>query len=303
MFLVILGIIVLIITISLSKQGGVVTKFKTLFFGGSVVLIIAGLLFSTVKQINAGHVGVQVLFGKVQEGVIYEGLSIVNPLFDIKQMSIQTQSYTMSGTFDEGEKRGDDAIRVLSNDGLEVGIDLTVLYRIVSSDAPKIYRDIGLDYKDKVIRPITRTGIRESASFFNAIDLFAQKREAFSAKIREKIEAGFKSRGIILEQMLVRDIKLPLSVRESIERKITAVQDAQRMEFVLQKEQQEAERKRVEAKGVADAQRIVNEGLSDRILQYEAIKVQKELVNSPNSKIILLGGGKNNIPFILGGEK
>ncbi len=133
-----------------------------------------------------------------------------------------------------------------------------------------------------------------------AIDLFAEKREEFENRIKTKIENDFKTRGLIIEQMLIRNITLPTSVKESIERKITAVQESQRMKFVLEREEQEAERKRVEAKGIADAQRILNEGLSDRVLQYESINVQKELVNSPNSKIIILGSGKNSPPFIIG---
>ena len=303
MALIILGIIILIIGIGAAKPGTSIARFKSMIILAGVVFVLAGFLFASVKQINAGHVGVQVLFGKVEHNVLYEGLNVINPLYDVKQMSIQTQNYTMSATYEEGQKQGDDAIHVLSLDGLEVIIDMTILYRITPSEAPDIYKDIGLSYEDKVIRPITRTGIRESASYFNAIDLFAIKRDAFTLKIRQQLEAGFKSRGIILEQLLVRDIKLPTSVKESIERKITAVQDAQRMEYVLQKERQEAERKRVEAQGVADAQKIVNAGLSDKILQFESIKVQKELVNSPNSKIIVLGGGKGNLPFMIGDGK
>ena len=208
----------------------------------------------------------------------------------------------MSGTSSEGERVGDDAIRVLSKDGLEVIIDLTVLYRVMAPDAPKLYREVGITYQDKIIRPITRTGIRESASYYDAIALFAEKREDFESRIKEKIADDFRKRGLYLEQLLVRNIALPASVKESIERKITAIQDAQRMEFVLQKERQEAERKRVEAQGTADAQRIVNLGLSDKILQFEMIKVQKELVNSPNSKIIILGNSKGGVPFIIDGK-
>lgn len=303
MALVILGIIVFIIGFIVSKSASQLARYKTLIKSAGIVLVVVGILLSGVRQISAGHVGVQSLFGQVQTGVIYEGLSLVNPLVDIKEMSYQTQNYTMSGVYEEGQKKGDDAIRVLSNDGLEVIIDMTVLFRIIPSEAPKIYREIGVDYQDKLIRPVTRAGIRESASYFNAIDLIAEKREQFSHKIRAKIEDGFKSRGIVLEQLLVRDINLPKPVKESIERKITAVQDAQRMQFVLQKETQEAERKRVEAKGVADAQKIVNEGLSDRVLQFEMIKMQKEIANSPNSKIIFMGGGKSTPPLIIGGDK
>jgi regulator of protease activity HflC (stomatin/prohibitin superfamily) len=204
----------------------------------------------------------------------------------------------MSSTVDEGQVKAADAITVLSQDGLEVNIDLTILYKVIGTEAPKIVRTIGLDYEAKVIRPTTRTRIREVAVYYNATDLYSAKREEFENKIKAKIEKDFAERGLILEQMLIRKIDLPKSVKESIERKITAVQEAQRMEYVLQKEQQEAERKRVEARGVADAQKIINEGLSPKLLKFEEIKMQKEIANSPNSKIIIMGDGKSS-PFII----
>lgn len=302
MFLLALGLVILGFSIFVLKSQSGISRFKsTLIYIGALLTLI-GFLTSTIRQIDAGHVGVQVLFGQVQPNVLYEGLNFVNPFVDVKQMSIQTQNYTMSGKADEAARDHDDAIRVLSRDGLEVTIDLTVLYRIFPEQAPKIYREIGLNYQDKIIRPITRTGIRESATYYDAISLFSDKREEFEQRIRDKIYSEFQKRGIILERLLVRNITLPQSVKESIERKITAVQEAQRMEYVLQKERQEAERKRVEAQGIADAQRIINSGLSDKILQFEMIKVQKELVNSPNAKIIILGG-KQSPPFIIGDSK
>jgi regulator of protease activity HflC (stomatin/prohibitin superfamily) len=301
MTIIIIGLIVLLVGF-FSGRNTPLGRFKSLVILAGVIITIVGFLTASLRQIDAGHVGVQVLFGQVQEGILYEGLNIVNPLVDVKQLSIQTQNYTMSGTSSEGERVGDDAIRVLSKDGLEVIIDLTVLYRVMAPDAPKLYREVGITYQDKIIRPITRTGIRESASYYDAIALFAEKREDFESRIKEKIADDFRKRGLYLEQLLVRNIALPASVKESIERKITAIQDAQRMEFVLQKERQEAERKRVEAQGTADAQRIVNLGLSDKILQFEMIKVQKELANSPNSKIIILGNSKGGVPFIIDGK-
>ncbi|MGB9770804.1 MAG: prohibitin family protein [Candidatus Kapaibacteriota bacterium] len=297
-----LGLILLGFSIFVLKsQVGSGKLKRTLIYIGALLVLI-GFLTSTIRQVDAGNVGVQVLFGQVQPNVLYEGLNFVNPFIDVKEMSIQTQNYTMSGKSDESIRDHDDAIRVLSRDGLEVTIDLTVLYRIYPEQAPKIYREIGLNYQDKIIRPITRTGIRESATYYDAISLFSDKREEFEQRIRDRIYNEFQKRGIILERLLVRNITLPQSVKESIERKITAVQEAQRMEYVLQKERQEAERKRVEAQGIADAQRIINSGLSDKILQFELIKVQKELVNSPNSKIIILGG-KQSPPFIIGEGK
>ncbi len=298
MGIIILGIVVLIVGIMVAKSPGPLTKFKSLFTLGGVALIIIGALSSGIRIIDTGHVGVQKLFGEVKEDVLNEGLNIVNPLIEVYPMSTKTQNYTMSSTIDEGQVRAADAITVLSQDGLEVNIDLTILYTIIPAQAPEIVRTIGIDFENKVIRPTTRTRIREVAVYYNATDLYSSKREEFENRIKTRIEKDFAERGLILEQMLIRKIDLPKSVKESIERKITAVQEAQRMEYVLQKEEQEAERKRVEARGVADAQKIINSGLSPKLLKFEEIKMQKELALSPNSKIIIMGDGKSS-PFII----
>lgn len=262
-----------------------------------VLLFAFGLFSSMFKQINAGKVGVQSLYGSVQSGVLESGLHLINPLMDVTDFDIQTQNYTMSAVHDEGEKSGDDAIRVLSNDGLEVVIDLTVLYRILPSDAPKIYKQIGENYSDKIVRPITRTRIRDNAVYYDAVALYSTKRNEFQQRIFKSIEDDFKKRGLVLEQLLIRNINLPASVKTTIESKINAEQEAQKMTFVLQKEKQEAERKRVEAQGIADYQKIISTGLSDKQLQYEQIKAQKEIATSPNTKVIFMNG--KNSPVIL----
>ena len=256
-----------------------------------------GILIASIVQINVGEVGVKVLFGKVQTDVLSSGLHVVNPLLHIERVDIKTQNYTMSGINDEGEKRGDDAIKVLTSDGLEVTIDLTVLYRVVASEAPKLLSETGQDFKDKIVRPLTRTKIRDNAVYYQAIELFSNRRDEFQQRIYKSIEDNFKQRGLLLEQLLVRNITLPNSVKASIESKINAEQDAKKMEFVLQKEKQEAERKRVEAQGIADYQRIINTGLTDNQLQYEQIKAIKELALSQNAKIVMMG--KGNTPVII----
>lgn len=300
MTLIILGIVVLIVGVVGAKPGTQIHRYKSLFMIAGILIIAIGALTSAIRQINVGQVGVQVLFGDVQETVLYEGLNVVNPLIDVREMTIQTQNYTMSSTVGEGGQVGDDAIRVLSKDGLEVIIDLTVLYRIIPTEAPNIFRNLGMDFQNKIVRSYTRSRIREAAVNYDAIDLYSTKREEFENQIRISIEKDFKDRGIMLEQLLVRKINLPESVKQSIERKITAVQEAQRMKYVLEKEEQEAQRKRVEARGKADAQDIVDKSLTGNILRYELIQVQKELVNSQNSKIIILGDSKGTPPFIIG---
>ncbi|MGZ5134515.1 MAG: prohibitin family protein, partial [Flavitalea sp.] len=262
-----------------------------------LVLIAIGVLTSCFIQIDAGQVGVKKLFGKVQNDVLTSGLHFVNPLIEVEKLDIKTLNYTMSGVHDEGARSADDAIRVLSNDGLEVTIDLSVLYRVVPTDAPKLLRETGIDYEDKIVRPLTRTRIRDNAVYYDAISLYSTKRDEFQQRIFKSIEADFKQRGLLLEQLLVRNITLPQSVKSTIEQKINAEQEAQKMQFILQKERQEAERKRVEAQGIADYQRIINEGLTDKQLQYESIKAQLELAKSQNAKIIIMGRG--NTPVIL----
>jgi len=301
MFLIILGFILIITISAAAKNNSAVTKFVGIGRMVGLVFILIGVSVACVKQINAGEVGVKVLFGSVQTEVLQSGLHFVNPLLDINKFDIKTQNYTMSGVNDEGNKSGDDAIRVLTSDGLEVTIDLTVLYRMVATDAPRLLRETGEDYRDKIVRPITRTKIRDNAVYYQAVDLFGNKRDEFQQRIYKTIEFDFKKRGLMLEQLLVRNITLPNSVKASIESKINAEQDAKKMEFVLQKEKQEAERKRVEAQGIADYQRIINTGLTDQQLQYEQIKAMKELALSQNAKIIVMG--KGNTPLIIDGKQ
>jgi regulator of protease activity HflC (stomatin/prohibitin superfamily) len=295
--LIIIGVVLVIVGFSLKDNTNPFSKFSGTARIIGFLVIALGLISSMFKQIDAGKVGVKSLYGNVEPDVLESGLHIVNPLLDITVFDIQTQNYTMSAIHGEGAQEGDDAIRVLSNDGLEVVIDLTVLYRIVPQDAPKILKGIGENYTDKIVRPVTRTRIRDNAVYYDAVALYSTKRNEFQQRIFKTIEVDFKKRGLVLEQLLIRNINLPASVKATIESKINAEQDAQKMTFVLQKEKQEAERKRVEAQGIADYQRIISTGLTDKQLQYEQIKAQKEIATSNNAKIIFMG--KGSAPVIL----
>ncbi|MEO6221219.1 MAG: prohibitin family protein [Ginsengibacter sp.] len=297
---IVFGILIFGITGVIVKTNPALYRYKNVGRIIGLLFIVVGIFTASVIQINVGEAGVKILFGKVQKDVLGSGLHFVNPLLNIQRVDIKTQNYTMSGVNDEGDKSGDDAIKVLASDGLEVTIDLTVLYRVVASQAPKLLSETGNDYKDKIVRPLTRTKIRDNAVYYQAIELFSSRRDEFQQRIYKSIEENFKQRGLLLEQLLVRNITLPNSVKASIESKINAEQDAKKMEFVLQKERQEAERKRVEAQGISDYQGIINTGLTDNQLQYEQIKAIKELALSPNAKIVLMG--KGNTPVIIDGK-
>ena len=298
MFFLLIGIFALIAGFAINTPALAFSHYSRPVKVIGVILIVLGLLTSSVRQIDAGQVGVVSLFGNVSDRSLNSGLSFVNPLATVTEFDIKTQNYTMSATSDEGRKQGDDAIRVLTADGLEVVIDLTVLYRVVPADAPNILREIGPDYTDKVVRPITRTRIRDNAVYYDAVALYSTRRDEFQGRIYKTIDADFKKRGLMLEQLLIRNIDLPASVKKTIESKINAEQDSQKMQFVLTKERQEAERKRVEAQGIADYQKIISTGLSDKQLQYEQIIAQRALATSPNAKVVIMGG-RGNVPLIL----
>jgi regulator of protease activity HflC (stomatin/prohibitin superfamily) len=296
MAIIIIGVIVIIAAFFLRAVPNL-RGFSRVAMIVGIGFIILGFVTGCFVQIDAGEVGVKKLFGKVQPEVLNSGLNVVNPLFEIDRLDVRTKNYTMSGINDEGHKSGDDAIKVLTADGLEVTIDLTVLYRVIPADAPRLIRETGKDYEDKIVRPISRTRIRDNAVYYEAIALYSSKRDEFQNRIFKGIESDFKARGLMLENLLVRNITLPQAVKSTIEQKIQAEQESQKMQFILAKERQEADRKRVEAQGIADYQRIISESLTDKQLQYEQIKAMKELAASTNSKIIMMGG--KGAPVIL----
>jgi regulator of protease activity HflC (stomatin/prohibitin superfamily) len=296
MTVIVVGIIILIIGFVAAKADEpMLRKYRSIIKTAGVIVILIGMSIACVVQVEPGQVGVQKLFGKVNNNILESGLNIINPLVQVVMFDVRTENYTMSGVQDEGAKQGDDAIRVLTADGLEVVIDLTVLYKVIPTEAPRILKEVGTDYRNVLVRPICRTKIRDNAVYYDAVALYSTKRDEFQSKIFATIETNFKERGLLLEQLLVRNITLPASVKASIESKINAEQDAQKMTFVLQKETQEAQRKRVEAQGIADYQKILSTGLSDKLLQYEMIKA---ITNSPNAKLIFMTNGKN-LPMLV----
>jgi regulator of protease activity HflC (stomatin/prohibitin superfamily) len=299
MFLIVVGILVIIAGFVVSRSDTSARAQSGLIKWLGLAALLVGTIYSSVVMIEAGEVGVQKLFGKVSDNTLESGLNLKNPLVVVIPFNIKTQNYTMSAVRDEGSKVGDDAIRVLSADGLEVIIDLTVLFRAIPAETPSILKEIGEDYMNVIVRPICRTKIRDNAVYYEAVALYSTKRDEFQNRIFASIEKDFKNRGLVLEQLLVRNITLPASVKTTIESKINAEQDAQKMAFVLQKEKQEAERKRIEAQGIADYQKILSTGLSDKQLQYEMIKA---ISTSPNAKLIIWGNGSKNTPLIIDGK-
>ncbi|MEC9487323.1 MAG: prohibitin family protein [Prosthecochloris sp.] len=289
--LLFLGLILLFIGFTAKSLNPGLLRFAGLFKIGGIFAIVLALLTSAVRIIEPGKIGIKVLFGEVQETILPSGLNLVNPLVNVEMFDVTTQTYTMSGTETEMSQISDAPIRVLSADGLEVTIDMTVLYRINPTQAPSIRKEIGpgRTYIDKIVRPTARTRIRDNAVVYNAVELYSAKRDEFQVKIFDSIQKDFEQRGLILENLLIRNISLPASVKAAIEAKINAEQEAQKMQFVLQKEEQEAERKRVEAQGISDYQDILTRSLTEKLIEYERVKALQNLVKSDNSKVIIMG--------------
>jgi regulator of protease activity HflC (stomatin/prohibitin superfamily) len=253
----------------------------------ALIGIVFTIIFASIVQVGPGQVGVPILFGNVQDYVLRSGLNFVNPLVEVEKLDIKTQAYTMSGVKDEGTVKGDDAIITLSSDGLTLKLDVTVWFKVSEADAPKILRTIGTDYIEKIVRPATRTSLRDVSVQYTATDIYSAKRDDFIKEITKNLEGSFEGRGIILEKVLLRNVELPQKVKEAIDEKISAEQRAQQMVYVLQKEKQEAERKQVEANGVAAAQKIISNTISPQYLQWKYIEALKELMTSKNNTIVI----------------
>lgn len=240
----------------------------------AVVLLL--LLTQMIIIIPAGETGVYHLFGKVRDTEISSGLHLVNPFARITRMSIRTEEYTMSSVRSEGKVQGDDSIKALTKEGLNISLDLTVLYHLEEEKASNVYKDIGINFAQIIIRPEIRATIREIVATYNAVDIYAEKRSELTQEIQKRLEKVINPRGIIVESVLLRNVTLPAGLTQSIEEKLQADQDAQRMDFVLDKEKKEAERKRIQAQGQRDAQKIINESLTDKYLNYLYINELKD---------------------------
>ncbi|MBD3247758.1 prohibitin family protein [Candidatus Falkowbacteria bacterium] len=235
-------------------------------------IIIVWLFFASIQIVEAGETGVYSLFGRVKDKELRSGFHLVIPLAKINKMSIRTEEYTMSIATNEGKKLGNDSITSLTKEGLKVDLDMTVLYHLNEEKASDVYREVGLKYDEKLIRPAIRTTIREIVAQYNAKDLYSEKRAEAAGKIMDSLKEKLGERGIVIEDVLLRNVALPANLAQSIQEKLQAEQEAQKYDFILDKEKKEKERKIIEAEGQRDAQRIINESLTDRYLYYQYIK-------------------------------
>lgn len=254
---------------------------------GIPIVLLAVLLVSwSVTSIPTGNVGVLTLFGRVTGEILAEGIHVINPLKAVEKMSVQTQSLKESAN-------------VPSNEGLILALDTSLLFRLDRSKAAEVYQSVGVNYAEKIVEPTLRAAIRAATSAHSANALYTNARELVQQQIQDELTTQLSARGVIVENVLLRDVQLPPMLKTSIEAKQQAEQDALRMSFILQKEKQEAERKRIEAQGIADFQRTVTQGISAQVLEWKGIEATEHLATSQNAKIIVIGNPKNGLPLVL----
>ncbi len=265
--------------------GGGGLRWALLVVGVLVVLMIG----SPLTVIPAGHVGVKDFFGNVSSSVLPAGVNFVLPFTKVVKMSIKTQEIK-------------ETAEVPSKEGLTMDLEASVLFRLDPPKAPEIYRTVGRDYSAIAVEPQIRSALREITASYEAKDLYSSQREHIAKEIYDLVNKMSGGRGIITEAVLLRKIGLPALVANAIQEKLKREQEAEQMKFVLQKEQREAERKRIEAQGIADFQKIVAQGISAQLLEWKGIEATEKLALSPNSKIVVIGNPKSGLPIILGGE-
>ncbi len=253
--------------------------------GLAVAIVIALLQFWTV--IPAGHVGVIDFFGLVSDNTLKPGVNLVNPMANIVKFDARTQELR-------------EEMVVPSKEGLSVQLEISLLFSLSFENANKIYKTVGEDYVQRIVVPQFRSVVRGVTAKYEARALYTAEREQLAKQMEEELSKLIKPRGITLENAPLRQIILPPGLTASIEDKLKAEQESQRMQFVLEREKQEAERKRIEAKGIADFQEIVSKGISEQLLKWKGIEATEKIASSQNSKIVVIGSGKDGLPIILG---
>lgn len=249
--------------------------------------VLVMLLFASVTRVESGHVGVLTLFGRVTGEVLPEGMHVINPFKTNNEMSIRTQEIKESAS-------------VPSSEGLVMNLDTSLIFHLDPTKASDVYQKIGPNYDTVLIEPNLRAAIREATASHTANALYTGEREMVAKQIHDQMEGILGIRGFLVESILLRDIQLPATLKSSIEAKQQAEQDALAMNFKLQKETQEAQRKRIEAQGIRDFQQIVAQGISPQLLEWKGIEATENLAKSSNSKVVVIGNSKNGLPLILG---
>lgn len=290
-FLLLVGLVALVLFFNARKRFQLMrtqTLRASMTLTGAVAAVALLAAFTQLfTVIPAGHVGVVDFFGIVSDNTLKAGINPVNPFAKVIKFSVQTKELKEN-------------MSVLSREGLTIGLEISALYRLESDSAASVYKKIsGGDYENIVLVPQFRSVSRAVTANFQASALYSTERERLGDSIMTELSKIVEDRGIIIESTPLRNVALPSQLTDAIEQKQRADQESQRMEFILTKERQEADRKRVEAQGVADFQKIVATTISEQLLRWKGIEATLKIAESNNTKVVIIGSGKDGLPVIL----
>jgi regulator of protease activity HflC (stomatin/prohibitin superfamily) len=258
--------------------------------GFIVVLVLLFFMGAcSVTKVDTGNVGVLTKFGRVTGDVLPEGIHLIDPLKTSNELSVRTQEQKESAS-------------VPSSEGLIMTLEASLLFHLDRDKAADVYQRLGADYVAKIVEPTFRSALREATSSHGANALYTGEREQVAKEMEANLSGQLAVRGVVVEKVLLRDIQLPESLKHSIELKQSAEQESLAMQFRLQKEKQEADRKRIEAQGIKDFQTIVAQGITPGLLEWKGIEATEKFAASPNSKVVIVGNQKNGLPLVLGGS-
>ncbi len=261
-----------------------------------ILLAFVLIIFVSKSSINIGYGEAGVLFKTFGGGVVTdqaplsEGFHIIAPWNKVYIYNVKQQE------FFEGN------MQVLSSNGLEISLDVSVLYQPIYNELGLLHQTKGENYVNIVLIPQIRAVARSVVGRYTPEQLYSTKRDAIQNEIYEETQKVVENQHIQLNAVLVRDVSLPLAIKEGIERKLIQEQEALEYEFRIEKAKQEAEKQRIDAEGKAAANRILSASITNMILKEKGIEATKSLATSPNSKIIVIGSGEDGMPIILGGQ-
>ncbi|MFB0508904.1 MAG: prohibitin family protein [bacterium] len=296
----VLAFIVFIIAMIIQKSSQaaeyriMANRIKILALIGTVILLVA----SCFRIVPPGHTGIPVLLGKVLSQ-LRSGLNITWPIVHVELMDVRTRAYTMTSAREEGEVKGDDAIDALTSDGLTVRLDVTVWFKLDENKASWVYSNIGPDYVAKIVRPSIKTALRDGAVRYTAVGLYSTAgRTEYTAYVDSLLTNAFDGRGVIKERILLRKVALPDIVKNAIEEKLAEEQNAQKMEFTLAKQTREAERRRIEAKGISDANKEIAKSLTSNYLTWYYVDMLKTVANTQNNTFVITPFDQKLVPML-----
>ncbi len=256
----------------------------------AVILLII-LISKSAVTIGSGEAGV--LYKTFGDGVVTdkpplgEGFHLVAPWNKVYVYEVRRQEIF-------------EKMKVLSSNGLDIQLDASAWYQPNYNELGKLHQEIGENYLQRIILPTIRSAARSVVGRYTPEQLYSSKRDAIQAEIFEETKKIVDKQYIVLDDILVRDVTLPPTIKEAIERKLKQEQESLEYEFRLVTAQKEAERQRIEAQGKADANKILSASLTDKILQDKGIEATLKLSQSPNSKVVVVGSSGDGLPLILG---